>query len=117
MEEEDYIGTAECMGCTACSVIIYKDKVYTGNLGDSRAVMGVESGTKTVSVDQKNSKVELKAIPLSFDHKPYQKVESKRVIEAGGTISVDGRINGVLAVTRTLGDHFLKRDSKLPSHK
>ena len=71
MEEEDYIGTAECMGCTACSVIIYKDKVYTGNLGDSRAVMGVESGTKTVSVDQKNSNVELKAIPLSFDHKPY----------------------------------------------
>jgi serine/threonine protein phosphatase PrpC len=57
MEEENYIGTAECMGCTACSVIIYKDKVYTGNLGDSRAVMGVESGKKTVPDDEKSPKV------------------------------------------------------------
>lgn len=32
-------------------------------------------------------------------------------------MSADGRINGSLAVTRTLGDHFFKKDEKLPSNK
>jgi protein phosphatase PTC1 len=41
------------------------------------------------------------------DHKATDPLEGKRVIEAGGQI-INDRVNGMLAMTRALGDHLLK---------
>eukprot|EP00913_Durusdinium_trenchii_P017174 g16151.t1 len=41
------------------------------------------------------------------DHKATDPLEAKRVIEAGGQI-INDRVNGMLAMTRALGDHMLK---------
>jgi len=41
------------------------------------------------------------------DHKASDPLECKRVIEAGGQI-INDRVNGMLAMTRALGDHLLK---------
>ena len=48
-----------------------------------------------------------KAIRLSHDHKGNDPQEIRRVIEAGGFM-MSGRVNGVLAVTRSLGDASMK---------
>jgi serine/threonine protein phosphatase PrpC len=44
MEEPEFVGTAQFCGSTAVTVLIYNGKIYTANLGDSRAVMGMDSG-------------------------------------------------------------------------
>lgn len=44
---------------------------------------------------------------LSFDHKGSDTFEQKRISKAGGYILND-RVNGVLAVTRSLGDNSFK---------
>ena len=44
-----------------------------------------------------------KAVPLSFDHKPENEEEIKR-IEAAGSVITDGRVDGNLNLTRALGD-------------
>ncbi len=46
MEEPEFVGTAQFVGSTAVSVLIYDGKIYTANLGDSRAVMAIDSGKK-----------------------------------------------------------------------
>ena len=46
MEESEFVGTAQFVGSTAVSVLIYDGKIYTANLGDSRAVMAIDSGKK-----------------------------------------------------------------------
>lgn len=38
------VNHAETSGCTACCAIITQDKVYVGNLGDSRAVLAKTPG-------------------------------------------------------------------------
>ena len=65
------------------------------NVGDSRAVFGNESGL---------------AVAMSYDHKPCQLKEKKRIQEAGGFVAMNGvwRVMGVLATSRALGDYPLK---------
>lgn len=65
-----------------------KKVLYTANVGDSRAVLQGEGR-------------------LSVDHKPKDVEETKRVKELGGWVS-NGRVNGIIAVSRALGDHDLK---------
>jgi protein phosphatase 2C family protein 2/3 len=48
------------------------DMCYTANVGDSRAVMSGDGGTRIY--------------PLSRDHKPLDELEYKRITEAGGKI-------------------------------
>ena len=48
------------------------DTCYVANVGDSRAVMSGEGGTKVY--------------PLSRDHKPLDELENKRILDAGGKI-------------------------------
>lgn len=78
----------DSIGCTANVVLIedYK-KMYIANAGDSRCVL-CRSG---------------KAVALSFDHKPDNEVEKKRIEKAGSTIT-DGRVDGNLNLSRSLGD-------------
>eukprot|EP00930_Biecheleria_cincta_P057658 TRINITY_DN43557_c0_g1_i1.p1 TRINITY_DN43557_c0_g1~~TRINITY_DN43557_c0_g1_i1.p1 ORF type:complete len:281 (-),score=36.80 TRINITY_DN43557_c0_g1_i1:189-1031(-) len=84
-------------GCTACCCLLQDEGharvIYTAHLGDSRAVLARGStATRMTSMT---------------DHKATDPMEAKRVIEAGGHI-INDRVNGMLAMTRALGDHILK---------
>lgn len=65
--------------------------LYTANVGDARIVL-CRNG---------------KALRLSYDHKGSDENEGKRIAGAGGLI-LNNRVNGVLAVTRALGDAYMK---------
>ncbi|CAG7978606.1 unnamed protein product [Penicillium salamii] len=65
--------------------------LYTANVGDARIVL-CRNG---------------KALRLSYDHKGSDENEGRRISNAGGLI-LNNRVNGVLAVTRALGDAYLK---------
>ncbi|KAI8980527.1 phosphatase 2C-like domain-containing protein [Pilobolus umbonatus] len=82
-------------GCTAIvafiKVVGNKRILYTGNVGDARAVLCRCN----------------KAVRLSYDHKGSDSQEAKRIMELGGFM-MNNRVNGVLAVTRSLGDSVMK---------
>lgn len=82
-------------GTTAISALIrnYNGKrtLFVANAGDARAVIS------------RNGKAER----LSYDHKGSDEAEAKRIIDAGGFVVLN-RVNGILAVTRSLGDHAMK---------
>ncbi|KAJ2916764.1 hypothetical protein MD484_g3637, partial [Candolleomyces efflorescens] len=65
--------------------------LYSANAGDARGVL-CRGG---------------KAVRLTYDHKGSDKQEAKRITDAGGFV-MSGRVNGVLAVTRSLGDSSMK---------
>ncbi|KAL3474149.1 phosphatase 2C-like domain-containing protein [Aspergillus californicus] len=65
--------------------------LYTANVGDARVVL-CRNG---------------KALRLSYDHKGSDENEGRRIANAGGLI-LNNRVNGVLAVTRALGDAYIK---------
>jgi serine/threonine protein phosphatase PrpC len=65
--------------------------IITANAGDSRIVLGHEG----------------QASRLTYDHGVEDPLEIARIERAGGFL-FKGRVLGVLAVTRSLGDHMLK---------
>lgn len=71
--------------------------LYTANAGDSRAVL----------VYQQEVCGRFQARRLSFDHRTEEESEQKRIKEAGGFIT-KSRVLGILAVTRSFGDHGMK---------
>ncbi|XP_072983720.1 probable protein phosphatase 2C 2 [Typha latifolia] len=80
-------------GTTALTALVFGRNLLVANAGDCRAVLC----RKGVAVD------------MSQDHRPVHEAEHQRVIESGGFID-DGYLNGVLSLTRALGDW----DMKLP---
>ncbi|KAI0266807.1 protein serine/threonine phosphatase 2C [Gloeopeniophorella convolvens] len=65
--------------------------LYVANAGDARGVL-CRNG---------------RALRLTYDHKGTDKQEAKRIMDSGGFV-MSGRVNGVLAVTRSLGDSSMK---------
>jgi protein phosphatase 2C family protein 2/3 len=59
-------------GSCALVLLFVRDRCYIANLGDSRAVMSLDGGTKTID--------------LSNDHKPCEEGEKNRILRAGGKI-------------------------------
>lgn len=49
-----------------------------------------------------------KALDMSFDHKPEDQIEFDRIKKAGGRVTLDGRVNGGLNLSRAIGDHGYK---------
>ncbi|KAJ1982296.1 phosphatase 2C [Dimargaris cristalligena] len=65
--------------------------LYTANVGDARGVLARNG----------------RAVRLTYDHKGDDPHEVRRISEAGGFV-INNRVNGVLAVTRALGDTSMK---------
>ncbi|KAA3464262.1 protein phosphatase 2C 37-like [Gossypium australe] len=88
--------TPQCdaVGSTAVVAVVTPDEIIVANCGDSRAVL-CRNGV---------------ALPLSDDHKPDRPDEMLRIQEAGGRVIYwDGpRVLGVLAMSRAIGDNYLK---------
>lgn len=86
-------------GCTVAVAVLKwepdgnsrKRMLYTANVGDARIVLS-RGG---------------KAYRLTYDHKGSDPNEARRVQNLGG-IMMNNRVNGVLAVTRSLGDSYMK---------
>jgi len=77
--------------------LIARDMLYVANAGDSRCVL-CRGG---------------RAMEMSRDHKPDLECEQERIRKAGGEV-YDGRVNGNLNLSRSLGDLEYKRDKNLP---
>ncbi|CAN8253276.1 unnamed protein product [Cochlearia groenlandica] len=85
---------SDAVGSTAVVSVLTPEKIVVANCGDSRAVLCRDG----------------KAIPLSVDHKPDRPDELDRIEAAGGRVIYwDGpRVLGVLAMSRAIGDNYLK---------
>ena len=71
-------------------------EIICANAGDSRTVLG------------KNGR----AVEMSEDHKPENRGEMERIQRSGGFVE-EGRVNGMLALSRALGDFEYKGNSAL----
>lgn len=91
----------DSIGCTA-NVILIDDKkrLIVANAGDSRCVLS-RGGV---------------ALPLSEDHKPENEEERTRIYKAGSTIT-EGRVDGNLNLSRSLGDLKYKQNKKLKAEE
>lgn len=85
-------------GCTAVVALIRDKTLFVANAGDSRCVVSCGG----------------KAIEMSEDHKPEDERELQRIEKAGGKVTLDGRVNGGLNLSRALGDHTYKNNPNLP---
>ncbi|CAO2162245.1 unnamed protein product [Urochloa humidicola] len=85
-------------GTTALTALVLGRQLLVANAGDCRAVL-CRKGL---------------AVEMSKDHRPTYDAERQRVIESGGYIE-DGYLNGVLSVTRALGDWDMKLPHGSPS--
>ena len=84
-------------GCTANVVLVTESMIYCANAGDARSVL-CEKG---------------KAIDLSKDHKPDVPMERSRVVAAGHYVE-EGRVDGVIAISRAIGDWEYKSSTAPP---
>jgi protein phosphatase PTC1 len=90
--EASSLGSPEVAAVAKLKPVASRQRVlYTANVGDARIIL-CRSG---------------KALRLSYDHKGSDDNEGKRITNAGGLI-LNNRVNGVLAVTRALGDSYMK---------
>ena len=92
-QKKNYIeNIAYSIGCTANIFIIYNNEdFYFANSGDSRSLL-LKRG---------------ESIKMSIDHKPELPNEFSRIKKAGLTIN-EGRVNGMLNLSRTIGDFQFK---------
>lgn len=75
-------------GTTALMALVMGSQLLLGWVGDSRAVM----------LRNKSGAV----VQLTQDHKPNVQAERERIEQRGGRV-VDGRVNGVLSTSRSIG--------------
>lgn len=87
-----FTGPGSSSGCTAVVALLTGNDLYVANAGDSRCVV-CRNG---------------KAMDMSFDHKPEDTEELERIRKAGGRVTMDGRVNGGLNLSRAIGDHAYK---------
>ena len=94
--DDDFIGTGYPDGTTACAVsLVGGRRIVCANAGDSRAIIVRKDGS---------------VVRLSRDHKPGMPDETKRITDLGGKVIYWGRwrVEGLLAVSRAIGDASLK---------
>eukprot|EP01041_Mallomonas_annulata_P010538 gene10538-21975_t len=94
-------------GATAVSALLCSTPVgktiYVANVGDSRAVLCHKAGPQCGEGNHNR----YMALRMSYDHRAEDEGEQKRIKDAGGFIA-RGRVLGILAVSRSFGDHGMK---------
>ncbi|CAM6025619.1 unnamed protein product [Sphagnum balticum] len=93
-------------GTTACVVLQTADHLLIANLGDSKAIL---CPAMLVGVSELYGSL---ALELTDDHRPDREDERLRVEANGGFVENQGgvpRVNGQLAVSRSIGDVALKK--------
>ena len=102
------IDSIEKSGACVLLMILVNDLIYFSNIGDSRAIIGTDSGLRLAN--------------LTIDHKPNEANEEKRILQCGGKIEgflknepgrklqkMVYRTNpGFLSVSRSIGDVMTK---------
>ena len=91
------LGTEKLAGSTATVALVRHDRVVVAHVGDSRALL-VRAGGKHLEITN--------------DHRPSKstsagRAEADRVRATGGWVT-DGRVLGLLAISRALGDYEFK---------
>ena len=81
---------------TATGILITPEFFFVINLGDSRTVICSDS----------------KLTFATADHKPTHEVERLRIVQSGGHVT-NGRVNGMLAVSRAFGNFEMKRNKEI----
>ncbi|XP_048230890.1 probable protein phosphatase 2C 49 isoform X2 [Ricinus communis] len=94
----DDCSVSSCSGTTALTAFIFGRLLMVANAGDCRAVLCRKG----------------EAIDMSQDHRPVYPAEQRRVEQLGGYVD-DGYLNGVLSVSRALGDWDMKNPRGAPS--
>lgn len=87
-------------GSTAITAFMTDTHIIVANVGDSRCMLSRDHV----------------CVPMSSDHKPYNKPEYDRINKAGGSV-MSGRVNGDLAVSRAFGDFHYKGMTDIPANK
>lgn len=85
-------------GCCAIVLLNLGRQCWIANLGDSAGLLARSTGEPD----------SFKAIPLSNQHTCYVMKEKERIMRTGGAVD-NGRINGILEVSRAFGDVHLKK--------
>ncbi|XP_042014680.1 putative protein phosphatase 2C 76 isoform X4 [Salvia splendens] len=89
-------------GSTATVALLFEGQLLVANVGDSKALLCSKYGdsSKQVYVEE-----------LTRDHHPDREDEKTRIEAAGGFITRYGvpRVNGILALSRAIGDVYFKR--------
>jgi protein phosphatase 1G len=94
-------GPGKASGCTAVVALLSGRDLYVANAGDSRCVVCRDG----------------KVVEMSFDHKPEDDIELSRIRKAGGRVTLDGRVNGGLNLSRAIGDHGYKANTELTAEE
>uniref|UniRef100_A0A0D9WMI7 protein-serine/threonine phosphatase n=1 Tax=Leersia perrieri TaxID=77586 RepID=A0A0D9WMI7_9ORYZ len=90
--DSQFAETTLSSGTTALTAMIFGRSLLVANAGDCRAVLS-RCGT---------------AVEMSMDHRPCSLSEKLRVESLGGYVDDDDYLNGLLGVTRALGDWHLE---------
>lgn len=85
-------------GTTAILVLVVNEAMYIANIGDSQAVL----------CRYKEDSSSCVPVPLSVPHNPSLYDERMRIQKQGGHVK-DGRVMGVLEVSRSIGDGQYKK--------
>ncbi|KDP21401.1 hypothetical protein JCGZ_21872 [Jatropha curcas] len=104
-------------GSTAVVVLLFDGQILVANVGDSKALLLSDKiSTQTDSGIGGDSTVHISATALTDDHHPVREDERARIEAAGGSVIMRGvpRVNGVLAMSRSIGDVYLKRYGVIP---
>ncbi|TDH74442.1 hypothetical protein CCR75_006352 [Bremia lactucae] len=101
-EDPEFATSCDEVGSTGLFAIITPTDIVCGNVGDSRCIMS-------------NSNI-VEVLQLSVDHKPDLDFEKSRILAAGGTV-FRGRVCGGVAVSRSFGDLWFKRNAELKAHQ
>lgn len=102
--QKDPANTVNAGTCATVALVIpaigsLGPRLAIGNVGDARGIM-VSAGT---------------AERITVDHEPSLDSEKARIKAAGGYVDEDGRVNGYIMVSRSLGDFSGKSNPRLPS--